>query len=51
MQDCCITRLYVRHAIPNAVPNQLMAKNLDTGEFCRADLLPIDNVGNYHSHS
>lgn len=39
LQDCCITRLFVCHVIPNAVPNQLMAKNLDTGEFCRMDLL------------
>ncbi|KAK7110296.1 F-box/LRR-repeat protein 2-like [Littorina saxatilis] len=40
--DCCITRLFANHAIPNAVPNQLMAKNLDTGEFCRADLMPVN---------
>ncbi|PVD30524.1 hypothetical protein C0Q70_09791 [Pomacea canaliculata] len=39
LSDCCITRLFVCHVIPNAVPNQLMAKNLDTGEFCRMDLL------------
>lgn len=42
LTDCCIGRLYVGHVIPNAVPNQLMAKNLDTGEFCRADLMPIE---------
>ncbi|KAK7494713.1 hypothetical protein BaRGS_00014111 [Batillaria attramentaria] len=41
LSDCCIGRLFVRHAIPNAVPNQLMARNLDTGEFCRADLMPL----------
>ncbi|XP_041368563.1 F-box/LRR-repeat protein 2-like [Gigantopelta aegis] len=40
LTDCCVNRLYVQHRTPNAVPNQLMAKNLDTGEFCRADLLP-----------
>ncbi|KAH9520358.1 hypothetical protein Btru_060591 [Bulinus truncatus] len=39
LKDCCLRRLYVKHNIPNAIPNQLMAKNLDTGEFCRADLL------------
>ncbi|XP_055876177.1 F-box/LRR-repeat protein 2-like [Biomphalaria glabrata] len=39
LKDCCLGRLYVKHNIPNANPNQLMAKNLDTGEFCRADLL------------
>jgi hypothetical protein len=37
-QDCCIARLYVQHIIPNHHPDQLMAKNLDTGEFCRAPL-------------
>ncbi|XP_052099958.1 F-box/LRR-repeat protein fbxl-1-like isoform X1 [Mytilus californianus] len=35
--DCCIPRLYVQHILPNHHPDQLMAKNLDTGEFCRAD--------------
>ncbi|KAL5021116.1 hypothetical protein ScPMuIL_000271 [Solemya velum] len=39
LKDCCIPRLWKRHATPNAVHDQLMAKNLDTGEFCRADLL------------
>ncbi|XP_071090171.1 F-box/LRR-repeat protein 2-like [Haliotis cracherodii] len=39
LMDCCVPRLYVQHCVPNAVPDQLMAKNLDTGEFCRADLL------------
>ncbi|KAL4231710.1 hypothetical protein ACF0H5_009286 [Mactra antiquata] len=37
--DCSIPRLYYQHVIPNAQPNQLMARNLDTGEFCRADLI------------
>ncbi|XP_074641683.1 uncharacterized protein LOC141899336 [Tubulanus polymorphus] len=39
LTDCCIPRVYISHQVPNAAPNQLMAKNLDTGEFCRADLL------------
>ncbi|XP_076470806.1 uncharacterized protein LOC143300764 [Babylonia areolata] len=47
--DCCIGRLYVHHAIPNAVHNQLMAKNLDTGEFCRADLMP-SGINSSDSH-
>lgn len=41
--DCCIGRLFVCHVIPNAQPNQMMAKNLDTGEFCRADLMLSHN--------
>ncbi|XP_013397166.1 F-box/LRR-repeat protein 2 isoform X2 [Lingula anatina] len=39
LQDQCTSRVYIQHKIPNAAPNQLMAKNLDTGEFCRADLI------------
>ncbi|KAK3095521.1 hypothetical protein FSP39_015599 [Pinctada imbricata] len=39
LMDCCIKRLYIQHVTPNVIPDQLMAKNLDTGEFCRADLL------------
>ncbi|BFY97345.1 hypothetical protein BsWGS_00392 [Bradybaena similaris] len=39
LKDCSLHRLFAKHNIPNASPNQLMAKNLDTGEFCRADLL------------
>ncbi|XP_064631251.1 F-box/LRR-repeat protein fbxl-1-like isoform X2 [Lineus longissimus] len=39
LQDCCITRVYIMHKVPNAASNMLMAKNLDTGEFCRADLM------------
>ncbi|KAL3863368.1 hypothetical protein ACJMK2_005126 [Sinanodonta woodiana] len=35
--DCCIPRLYYRHVTPNANPNQLMAKNLDTGQYCQVD--------------
>ena len=29
----------MEHRVPNVDPDQVMAKNLDTGEFCRADLL------------
>ena len=38
LRDCCINRLYYEHNVPNADPNQLMAKNLDTGDFVRVDL-------------
>ena len=38
-QDVCINYLFVEHKIPNAAPDQLMARNLDTGEFCRVDLI------------
>ena len=37
-QDCCIPRVFFYHKVPNAQPNLLMAKNLDTGEFCRIDV-------------
>lgn len=39
LQDCSLKRIYVDHRTPNVDPDQVMAKNLDTGEFCRADLL------------
>ncbi|XP_068709892.1 uncharacterized protein [Montipora capricornis] len=39
LKDCCLKRIFVEHRTPNVDPDQLMAKNLDTGEFCRADLL------------
>ena len=39
LQDCTIPRLFVNHATPNVSADQLMARNLDTGQFCRADLL------------
>ena len=39
VQDVCTKLLFVEHKVPNAAPDQLMAKNLDTGEFCRADLI------------
>eukprot|EP00057_Strongylocentrotus_purpuratus_P012439 XP_011666913.1 PREDICTED: F-box/LRR-repeat protein 2-like [Strongylocentrotus purpuratus] len=37
LQDVCNDKLYVYHRLPNADPNLVMAKNLDTGEFCRVD--------------
>ena len=39
LSDCCVKRLYCEHRVPNADPNQLMAKNLDTGYFERVDQL------------
>ena len=33
----CNNRVDVVHKIPNLDPNQVMAKNLNTGEFCRVD--------------
>ncbi|WAR21838.1 FBXL2-like protein [Mya arenaria] len=39
LKDCTIPRLFVGHATPNAAPDQLMARNLDTGQFCRVDKL------------
>ncbi|XP_065071357.1 F-box/LRR-repeat protein 2-like [Rhopilema esculentum] len=39
LKDVCTKLLFVEHKVPNAAPDQLMAKNLDTGEFCRADLI------------
>ena len=38
LSDCCVNRLYMEHKVPNLDPNQLMAKNLDTGDFERVDL-------------
>ncbi|XP_038046356.1 F-box/LRR-repeat protein 20-like [Patiria miniata] len=37
LKDMCNNRVHVEHKIPNLDPNQVMAKNLDTGEFCRVD--------------
>ncbi|XP_070540751.1 F-box/LRR-repeat protein 2-like [Ptychodera flava] len=37
LQDVSLKRIYVEHRTPNADPNTVMAKNLDTGEFCRVD--------------
>ncbi|KAH3706662.1 F-box/LRR-repeat protein 2-like [Dreissena polymorpha] len=37
LRDCTIPYLFVTHVTPNAKPFQLMAKNLDTGMFCRVD--------------
>jgi hypothetical protein len=39
LSDCCNNKLYVEHRVPNLDPNQLMAKNLDTGFFERVDLI------------
>ena len=39
LQDCCVSTVYIQHVTPNQAPEQLMAKNLDTGEFCRVDLI------------
>ncbi|XP_032227895.1 F-box/LRR-repeat protein 2 isoform X2 [Nematostella vectensis] len=39
LKDCCLRRVFVEHRTPNLEPGQLMALNLDTGEYCRADLL------------
>ncbi|CAF1237449.1 unnamed protein product [Adineta steineri] len=33
LQDSTIRRLYIDHKIPNALPDALMARNLDTGLF------------------
>jgi hypothetical protein len=33
LQDNTIRRLYIDHKIPNALPDALMAHNLDTGMF------------------
>ena len=38
LTDCCFNYLYCEHRTPNLNPNQLMAKNLDTGLFERVDL-------------
>ncbi|KAJ8301825.1 hypothetical protein KUTeg_020812 [Tegillarca granosa] len=39
--DCCLSRVYIQHVTPNVIPNQLMGKNLDTGEFCRVDMIHV----------
>jgi len=33
LQDSTVRRLYIDHKIPNATPDSLMARNLDTGLF------------------
>lgn len=43
LSDCCVNRLYCEHKVPNLDPNQLMAKNLDTGRYERVDLFYSDN--------
>lgn len=45
LKDCCVRRIFVEHKTPSLDPDQIMAKNLDTGEFCRADLLPVNLRG------
>ncbi|XP_072026719.1 uncharacterized protein [Amphiura filiformis] len=42
LKDVCNSRVYVQHKLPNVDPNQVMAKNLDTGEFCRVDQTRYD---------
>ncbi|XP_030842168.1 F-box/LRR-repeat protein 2 [Strongylocentrotus purpuratus] len=37
LQDVCNDKVYVYHRLPNANPNLVMAKNLDTGDFCQID--------------
>jgi F-box/leucine-rich repeat protein 2/20 len=37
LADCCINHLFCEHRVPNLDPNQLMAKNLDSGNFVRVD--------------
>ncbi|XP_077992072.1 uncharacterized protein LOC144446192 [Glandiceps talaboti] len=37
LQDVCIKRIFLEHRTPNADPNTVMAKNLDTGEYSRVD--------------
>lgn len=39
LTDCCVNHLYYEHRVPNIDPNQLMARNLNTGFFERVDLL------------
>lgn len=39
LTDNSIERVYVEHKTPNLVPHHIMGKNLDTGEYCRMDLL------------
>ena len=37
IQDSVIKRMWLKHAVPNAPPGLLMAKDLDTGEYKRMD--------------
>ncbi|XP_066277811.1 F-box/LRR-repeat protein 20-like [Branchiostoma lanceolatum] len=41
LQDCCVKRVHIQHKTPNMDPNQLMAKNLDTGEYLRVDQMAV----------
>jgi hypothetical protein len=42
LADCCINHLSIEHKVPNLDPNQLMAKNLDTGFYERVDQLSFN---------
>lgn len=37
--DSCLSRVYVQHKTPNLDREHIMGKNIDTGEFCRMDLI------------
>lgn len=39
LKDVSVKGVVVQHRIPGVPSSQIMARNLDTGEFCRADLL------------
>jgi hypothetical protein len=43
LRDCCVNCLYFQHKVPGVDPNQLMAKNLDTGHWERVDLFNFGN--------
>ncbi|XP_061184756.1 F-box/LRR-repeat protein 2-like [Saccostrea echinata] len=47
LMDYCVSSVYIQHVTPNLAPEQLMAKNLDTGEFCRVDQIDY-NTHNSH---
>lgn len=36
-QDVSVKGVYVQHRIPDVRSAHLMARNLDTGQFCRVD--------------
>ena len=33
LQDECVNGVYVQHIVPNAPPERIMGRNLDTGQF------------------
>lgn len=41
-QDCAVGSVFVNHSTPNQPQGMLMAKDLDTGEYCRVDHLDFD---------